>query len=835
MNNKVLVIDDVENNLILVDEVLQMSGIEAITAISGEEGIRQANVYCPDLILLDIMMPGFDGFQVCSALKKIPLTSEIPIIFLTGINDRLTILKSFAVGGVDYIVKPFDEVELLARVLTHLKIQNQKKHILVQNDELQVRESNFRNLFDKTNDAVIIIDKNGLIIESNQKASRLWGYTSEEFNKLDVLSLLHVDETHVYLNFLKEIFIKGSLLFEANTITKNGTEIPTEVSSSTLMFFGSEVILATFRDLTEKKESEKAIKESELKFRNFFENNTSIMLQVRPEDKKIMNFNNSALNFYGYNEDEFLQKTFYDINTLPREEIDSLMIQIITQKSDFFRFKHRTAEKGIRDVDVSVSQVKTLEGLLLFIIINDVTELVEAEKEIRKLSTAVEQGANTIIITDTKGTIEYVNPKFEELTGYSKEEAIGKNPRILKSGKQDSQFYTHMWNTISAGKIWKGEFHNINKYGKMFWEWATITPIKNEKNEIINYLAVKEDITPKKTAEIQLKESQEREAIILNSLQESVFLIESESCKIVDVNPAGVNLLKLSKEDILSKKCTELLCEEQCFYCFKDTSYFETKITEEKLQLPDKTELRIIRTIIPVFLNGEDHLIETITDITERKEVEKRILATVIQTEEKERERIAQDLHDGLGPLMSTIKLYIQWLTKPNIKADKAEIASKAESTVELAYTSLRNIANNLSPHILKNFGLVSAVKSFIDRVKELNIINFDFSTNLKDRIGILTETIVYRILTESINNTLKHAQADYISISINKDDKFLLINYIDNGIGFDTKKMLRQNSGLGLFNMLNRIKSIGGKIDIMSENGKGVEINIIIEIKDLQ
>ena len=124
--------------------------------------------------------------------------------------------------------------------------------------------------------------------------------------------------------------------------------------------------------------------------------------------------------------------------------------------------------------------------------------------ELRKLSTAVEQSANSVVITDVNGIIEYVNPKFTAVSGYSREEAIGQNPRILKSDKQPDSYYVDMWKTISSGKEWQGEFCNVTKQGRQFWELSSIAPIKDDTGVVTNYVAIKEDITGRKLNEEQL-------------------------------------------------------------------------------------------------------------------------------------------------------------------------------------------------------------------------------------------------------------------------------------------------------------------------------------------
>jgi PAS domain S-box-containing protein len=134
-------------------------------------------------------------------------------------------------------------------------------------------------------------------------------------------------------------------------------------------------------------------------------------------------------------------------------------------------------------------------------------ERAEALDELRKLYLAVEQSPATVVITDTEGAIEYVNPRFTETTGYTAEEALGQNPRILKSGKQPPEVYEQLWQTISAGRVWRGELSNLRKNGEEIWEFATISPVKDQRGRITHYLAVKEDISERKRAEVELRKA----------------------------------------------------------------------------------------------------------------------------------------------------------------------------------------------------------------------------------------------------------------------------------------------------------------------------------------
>ncbi|MCF6147368.1 MAG: PAS domain S-box protein [Candidatus Kuenenia sp.] len=153
------------------------------------------------------------------------------------------------------------------------------------------------------------------------------------------------------------------------------------------------------------------------------------------------------------------------------------------------------------------------------------------EMQLRKLSFAVEQSPNSVVITDPKGNVEYVNPSFYKITGYSYNEVIGKNPRILKSGETSSEEYKQLWETIMSGRKWQGEFHNKRKDGSLLWEYAIISPIRNEEGVISHFVGVKEDITERKQAEeIRVRQKQEREVSSLN--QSSDFLLSDVKNKV---------------------------------------------------------------------------------------------------------------------------------------------------------------------------------------------------------------------------------------------------------------------------------------------------------------
>ncbi|MCF8297336.1 MAG: hypothetical protein K9J13_07345 [Saprospiraceae bacterium] len=212
-----------------------------------------------------------------------------------------------------------------------------------------------------------------------------------------------------------------------------------------------------------------------------------------------------------------------------------------------------------------------------------------------------------------------------------------------------------------------------------------------------------------------------------------------------------------------------------------------------------------------------------------RKENEAKVLSAIIKTEEKERQKFAKDLHDGLGPILSTIKMAISAINKSIVGSTNQQIIEKTENAVDNAITTIKEISNNLSPHILERFGLEKAIKTFTESIITKGDLEIISSSNLDgERLKYDIEVIVYRIIGELITNTLKHASASQVKISLNKQSRVLELIYSDNGIGFDTSK---NTKGMGLSNINSRVKSLDGEMEIISKKKNGFYIKLSLPI----
>ncbi len=208
----------------------------------------------------------------------------------------------------------------------------------------------------------------------------------------------------------------------------------------------------------------------------------------------------------------------------------------------------------------------------------------------------------------------------------------------------------------------------------------------------------------------------------------------------------------------------------------------------------------------------------------ERNLLSRRLLSTVLRTEERSRSQFAKELHDGMGPLLSSAKMSLSAISTENMSESQKEILQNTRFVIDEAIRSVREISNNMSPQILMDFGLAQGIRNFISRIKSLHTIEeISFETNLyEDRFDNDVEVVLYRVVCELINNSLKHSKCTKIEVSLMQKGRSLELKYRDNGCGFDLNSSAL--SGMGLSNITSRIDSLNGVLTINSGEGKGME-----------
>jgi PAS domain S-box-containing protein len=332
---------------------------------------------------------------------------------------------------------------------------------------------------------------------------------------------------------------------------------------------------------------------------------------------------------------------------------------------------------------------------------------------------------------------------------------------------------------------------------------------------------------------VQILENQKNFYNIFQSSQDGIVIID-ENEVILEANKAFKNRLKSNTINLTGKKLVELLPES--IYeniAKKHGELLENPFSCIEFEYYSQSEGKIVVELncSPIDYRGTRSFLVIFRDITERKNDELKLLNAIIQAEEKERSRLAKDLHDGLGPIMSSLKMYLEWLNKQDNMSDHPDILDLSLDSINEAIVTLKRISNNLSPHILEKFGLVSALNKYIENIGRVSPIRFNVSVNVDKRHGLTKEMSLYRIITECITNSVSHGRASLIDINLYQDERFLYFTFKDNGIGFSLQDVENQETGSGLHNINNRIKTLGGKMDIKTSPGTGFLLKTEIPI----
>ena len=214
-----------------------------------------------------------------------------------------------------------------------------------------------------------------------------------------------------------------------------------------------------------------------------------------------------------------------------------------------------------------------------------------------------------------------------------------------------------------------------------------------------------------------------------------------------------------------------------------------------------------------------------------RQLTDKRILTAVLRAEEKTRSTFSKELHDGLGPLLSSAKISLSAISREDLDAERREIFDNTLYVVDEALRSLREISNNLSPHVLADFGLARGIQNFIDRSQSLHNVKISFVTNLRgERYDSDIEVIMHRVVCELIANSLKHSGCSDIRLSLTSGGDMLELQYTDNGRGFNPQAMM--DCGMGLSNMNSRVNSLNGEFEINSTKGRGMRATVKVNVR---
>ncbi len=470
------------------------------------------------------------------------------------------------------------------------------------------------------------------------------------------------------------------------------------------------------------------------------------------------------------------------------------------------------AVTGAINVVVDITALKTAESALR-----------ASTRNLRTLSRAIEQSPAGVLITSPAGIIEFTNPTFAKIYGYSSAEMLGENPRLLKSGVHEPAFYREIWKTISAGRDWRGEICNRKKDGELAWAYAVIGPILDEAGATTHFVEVLEDITERRRAQVALREGTEQMRTILNTVADAIITIDRLG-EITSVNPATVRMFGYTEAEMIGQNLSLLLADSSR----EDAGLRERSAPAEMIRSRHEAQgRRRDGTLFPIELAiaGGDQsplLTGVIRDITEQKRLE----AEVLRISEEERRRVSADLHDGICQELIGIQ-FLTSVLRGELTTTRHPLAAQVgriHDAIRDAAVQTRQVARGMTPVVRDGNGLAIALRQLTQVASSTHRMRcvFECKTPVAIEDPLVTNEL-YRITQEAIHNAIRHGQARRVTVRLQESAGCLLLTVMDNGSGLP--KDISRVTGMGLHVMKYRAGLIGRLLVIQSRRRGGTEV----------
>lgn len=598
-----------------------------------------------------------------------------------------------------------------------------------------------------------------------------------------------------------------------------------------------------FVNALKRKESQKTLIENERNYREIFNATSEAIFIYDYTNSRIIDVNQAALKVFGFTYEEALNGKIDDFsNTEAGFNRVKAMKQIrkaIQYGPLVFDWQNRRKNGELFWTEVSLKNTEIGGDMRIVAVVRDVSErkrtqeiIMQSEERFRSI---IQFLTDIIWIIDADITITYESPSSSMVLGYPPGQLIGTNGLEIIH-PDDMAVVTKELNAVFAKKndYLPTEFRVKDKND----HWVSLEVIANN---MLDHPAIKgiiitgRDVTERRKVEKALKISETKFRNIFNNSSDAIVIISS-NYDFLEVNEVFLRVTGYTFEETKKMKLTEIITDpylpqlvDKLVKIFQKEYHpaLECEIKgKSKLTFPAEINSKMIE------YEGEQALISVIRNITERKHVESRILDTIILTEEKEREKFARNLHDELGPLLSSIKMYVNSLSSATEEPKREFIIAQLKKILTEVIQSTKELSNDLTPHVLTGYGLIAALEWFTFQLKPY--ISISLESNLKDvRFPSSMELSVYRIIKELINNTVKHAKASKITIRIHLILKSVHLQYSDNGIGFNENMHSNYDlMGMGMSNIISRCRSINATSKFFNHapNGMSFEMEIPVE-----
>ncbi len=498
---------------------------------------------------------------------------------------------------------------------------------------LRESEARYRIVAETAADGIVTINQDSRILFVNLAMEKIFGYSASEMIGEQLTMLMpeafrdrHTQSLKRYLQTgVKHLSWKG---IELQGRHKSGQQIPLEISFGESVTGEQHLFTGIVRDVTERKRVEEELRNSEQKYRHLFDQSPWPMWILDEETLQFLDINQAAIEDYGYSREEFLNMTLKDIR--PPEDVPALLSSLSAARASKTQRRFNAGVVRHRKKDGTIIYIEVASGLVSYgerkarlALMHNVTLRKQTEDTVAKLSRAVEQTDDQVFITDKEGRMEYVNPAFEQFTGYTKEEVLGQTPRILKSGRHNKPFYEKLWETILAGEVFRATFINRKKNGGLYYLEQNITPLKDPNGQITHFVSTGKDITDQHLAEKARRVSESRFQRLFESNIIGIIITDLYG-NITEANNSFLEITGYDIEDLplKSHKVTPVDYLPADKQAMRDLLTLGSASPREKeFVCKDGSRISVLEGI-SVLDEANDSCIAFVLDITERKRMD---------------------------------------------------------------------------------------------------------------------------------------------------------------------------------------------------------------------
>ncbi|MCC7373561.1 MAG: PAS domain S-box protein [Verrucomicrobiales bacterium] len=719
-----------------------------------------------------------------------------------------------------------------------------------------------------SDDAIIGKDLEGRIVSWNRGAERIYGHTAAETVGQSIQFLAPADRAQEASDLMRQLQEAGSVRdFETVRLRKDGTRIDVRLTISQVLDAEGRVVGASTiaRDITERKRAEMAlrqalegVRESEELYRKLIQASPDA-ITVAELDGTITLVSPRAIELFGLCENESaVGRNLFE--WVAPEDHDRAaatirdLVEIGAVKQSEFMLLRGCGGRFEAEVNVALLRSATGAAKGMIIITRDISARRRAEQQLRMLSRAVDQSPASIVITDLTGSIEYVNAAFTTVTGYERAEVVGKNPRVLKSGTMSAEHYGELWRTILEGREWRGEFSNRRKNGEMYWERASISPIRDARGEITHFLAIKEDITARRQDQERIRE----QAALLDQTQDIILVLGLDG-RLRYGNRRAVGAWELDPATVDGDEIARRLFPEQpdrfeeVFRAVRDSGRWLGELSVATAS--GERAVHLSRwTLIHATDEGMASVLIINTDITEKKRLEEQILRSQrLEGVGTLACGVAHDLNNILAPILLSTELLEPLATTAEDREVLAMMAQGVRRGSEIVRQLLafgRGVEGErvtLHPEVVieemakiiretfpKSLSLKTAIPWNLWPIRadptQMHQVLLNLCVNARDampnggRLLLGAENIEVDEAFAAENPEAKAGR--YVSVFVVDDGTGISSENLERIFDpFFTTKEPGKGTGLGLSTVLGIVKSHGGFVRVKSRVGEGTRV----------